>query len=131
MAPVVAYIESRRGELVTLDEIMDHIGGDVPTGSVQRLMLDLTRRDLGLEVINQGRVWRLSPLNSNGNPAVSAPVKRTAPPTPPAKLAAAVRAAVTGETEPKPGAVFECVGSTREGVVLRDESGCLWAARRM
>lgn len=126
-APIVAYVESRRGEMVTLDEILATVP-DTQPGSVQRVMLDLVRREIGLEVINQGRVWRLNPLENGAavqaiRPAAKAQAALNS-------VAQAAKAAVA-VPEFEPGDLFEYVGSTREGAVLRDKAGALWSARKM
>jgi hypothetical protein len=133
VADVATYVEEHRGELITLEQLRDYLPDGVNDGSIQRVMLELVRRDVGLECLNQGKVWRLSSKPQKVQP-VAEPVAKVTRKAPPVKLVAPKTDAYgvpLRSANPAVGSLLEVIGTTRNGILLRDETGAAWSATRM
>jgi hypothetical protein len=129
---VAAYLDSRRDAVVSIEELLTRFSG-VNRGSMQRTVLQLTD-SLEIEIVSQGRAWiyrgpKLTTTETNAAARAARDVGRAD-----RAYAARAEAAKQEQTRVTPasvGALFECIGTTQRGLLLRGDDGHVWTATQL
>lgn len=115
---VYAILEENQGKNVSLEMLRKGLGfdkSDTDKRRIQNAISGLSKRSgVGIDTIVRGAVWRLPADATSANSETSADFKDEPEP----------------EIQESP-SLFERVGNTKSGIMLRDDNGDLWLAKRM
>lgn len=110
---IAEVLEQNRGKDVSLTTIRKNLGFSATARDDHRIRNAVsglrTRSGMPIETILRGSVWRLTVDATSVDSEISAAVQ-------------------DASTEPK---IFEKMGNTKSGIILRDENGDMWTAKRM